>query len=100
MALQQSAYRMRLTATAGTADVSVFMDGAFQPLIPVTEAVVFLGDADVALFDHPGGNKSYHDERNFYQRLHGYVPDDVEATYQRYVADGVPVTGTSTRAAW
>jgi hypothetical protein len=74
-------------------DVSVYMDGAFQPLMEVERAAEVLGDADIALFLHPGGHTSYHDERNFYQKLHGYVPDDVEATYQRYVAEDLPVTG-------
>lgn len=74
-------------------DISVYMDGAFRLLVTLDEAARVLGDADIALFDHPGGHKSYHDERNFYQRIHGYVPDDVEATYQRYAREYLPVTG-------
>jgi hypothetical protein len=74
-------------------DISIYMDGAFLPLIPISQAAEVLGDADIALFPHPGGHASYHDERNFYQKLHGHVPDDVESTYQRYVAEGLPVTG-------
>lgn len=73
--------------------VSIFMDGAFTPLVTLETAARLLGSADVAMYAHPGGHKSYHDERNFYQRQHGYVPDDVEATYQKFVADAVPVTG-------
>jgi hypothetical protein len=75
------------------ADVSVYMDGAFCPRIPVESAISVLGDADIAMYAHPGGNKSYHDERNFYKRLHGYVPADVEETYLRYVSENLPVTG-------
>ena len=75
------------------ADLSIYMDGAFTPLMAPDQAADVLGDADIALYRHPGGNTSYHDERNFYQRIHGYVPEDVEATYQRYVAEGLPVTG-------
>jgi hypothetical protein len=74
-------------------DISIYMDGAFRPLAPLDHAAALLGDADIAMFAHPGGHKSYHDERNFYQQIHGYVPADVEATYQRFVADDVPVTG-------
>jgi hypothetical protein len=72
-------------------DVSIFMDGAFVPLMDLREAIKFMGNADVAMYAHPGGHRSYHDERNFYQRIHGYVPEDVERTYQKYCADGVPV---------
>ena len=75
------------------ADVSIYMDGAFRLLVTLEAAADVIGDADIALFAHPGGNQSYHDERNFYQKLHGYVPADVEQTYQRYVAENLPVTG-------
>jgi hypothetical protein len=75
------------------ADVSIYMDGAFRVLIPLEAAADVLGDADIALYAHPGGHKSYHDERDFYQKLHGYVPADVEETYQRYVAEDLAVTG-------
>lgn len=76
-------------------DVSIYMDGAFRPLMDLTRAISFMRPSDdVAMYAHPGGHRSYHDERNFYQNLHGFVPDDVERTYQRYVADGVPDTGS------
>jgi hypothetical protein len=75
------------------AEVSVYMDGAITLCAPPKQMVAeLLGDADIALFRHPT-NKSIHDERNFYQNLHGYVPDDVEAEYQHYCALGIPITG-------
>ena len=75
------------------ADVSIYMDGAFTLCAPPKQMVAeLLGDANVALFRHPT-NKSIHDERNFYQRLHGYVPADVEAEYQKYCALGIPISG-------
>jgi len=74
-------------------EISVYMDGAFTLCAPPKQMVAeLLGDADVALFRHPT-NHSIHDERNFYQRLHGYVPADVEAEYQRYCALDIPITG-------
>ena len=69
---------------------SIYHDGAFRMQIPAAQAVAILGDADLALFAHPGGHKSIHDERNFYQNLHGYVPSDVEEMYQRYAAENLP----------
>lgn len=74
-------------------DFSVYMDGAFRPRIRVEALLGVLGDADIALYEHPGGHVSYHDERNHYQQVHGFIPDHVETTYQRYVAEGLPVTG-------
>ncbi len=75
------------------AEVSVYMDGAFTLCAPPKQMVAeLLGDADIALFRHPT-NKSIHDERNFYQKLHGFIPADVEAEYQRYCALGIPITG-------
>jgi hypothetical protein len=76
-------------------DASIYLDGAFLPLTSPDKAIDdLLGDADIAAFAHPGGHTSYHDERNFYRNLHGFVPDDVEKTYQRYVAEDVPVSNT------
>jgi hypothetical protein len=72
------------------ADISIYMDGAFTPLVSLDRAADLLGDADIALYDHPGDNESYHDERNWYRTFHGYIPDDIERTYQRYVAEGIP----------
>jgi hypothetical protein len=75
------------------ADISVYMDGAFTLCAPPRQMVAeLLGDADVALFHHPA-NKGIHDERNFYQRQHGFVPADVEAEYQRYCSLGIPISG-------
>ena len=75
------------------AEVSIYMDGAFTLCAPPGQMVSeLLGDADVALFCHPT-NKSIHDERNFYERLHGWVPADIEAEYQRYCALEIPITG-------
>lgn len=75
------------------AEVSVYMDGAFTLCAPPKQMVEeLLGDADIALFRHPS-NKSFHDERNFYQNLHGFVPTDVENEYQRFCEMNVPVSG-------
>lgn len=74
-------------------DVSVYMDGAFLPLVDLKAAAELVAGADIAMYAHPGGHKSYHDERNFYQKLHGFVPDHVEETYQRFVAAKVPDIG-------
>lgn len=71
------------------AQFSIFMDGAFKLQIKAEEAIRLLGDSDLALFAHPGGHKNVKDERDFYQRLHGFVPDHVEAAYQKYAAEGV-----------
>lgn len=74
-------------------DISIYMDGAFKPLCTLERAVSFMGDADIALYDHPGQNRSYVDERNWYaqQPWHNFkVPDDVERTFQRYIAEGLP----------
>lgn len=75
------------------AEISVYLDGAFTLCAPPKQMVAeLLGDADVALFRHPT-NHSIHDERNFYQNLHGYVPDDVEAEYRKYCALEIPISG-------
>lgn len=74
-------------------EFSIYVDGAFRVDRDPIFAMQMLGSADLALFRHPGGHTSIHDERNFYQTLHGYVPDDVEAQYQTYVAGGLPTTG-------
>lgn len=74
-------------------DYSIYLDGAYVLQASPSRLVgEMLGDADVALFSHPT-NKSIHDERNFYQNLHGFVPADVEDEYRRYVAEGLPITG-------
>lgn len=74
-------------------EVSIYLDGAFTLCAPPKQmAAELLGDADIALFRHPT-NKSIHDERNFYQKLHGFVPADVEAEYRRYCASGLHVNG-------
>lgn len=74
-------------------EISVYLDGAFT-LCAAPERMVYelLGNADVALFRHPS-NKTFHDERDFYQKQHGFVPPDIEAEYQRYTAARIPVSG-------
>jgi hypothetical protein len=73
--------------------ISVYMDGAFSLCTPPKQMVEdLLGDADVALFRHPC-NKSFHDERNFYQKIHGFVPPDIEAEFQRYAGLNIPISG-------
>lgn len=75
------------------AEVSIYMDGAFTLCASPLELVSsLLKTADIALFSHPT-NRNIHGERDFYQRIHGYVPDDVEAEYRRYCALGIPITG-------
>ncbi len=71
-------------------DLSVYHDGAYRMQIHPQTVAELLGNADIALFEHPGGHRSIHDERNFYQNLHGFVPDHVEQMYQRYAAENLP----------
>lgn len=71
---------------------SIYMDGAFSLSMSARQAFSTIGDADIGLFAHPT-NKSIHDEHQFYKNLHGYIPDDVEAEYQKYVSQGLPITG-------
>jgi hypothetical protein len=71
-------------------EYSIFHDGAFKLQIRADQAIRLLGDADLALFAHPGGHKSIKDERDFYQNLHGFVPDHVQETYERYAAENLP----------
>ncbi|HEV2169933.1 MAG TPA: glycosyltransferase domain-containing protein [Candidatus Binatus sp.] len=75
------------------AEISIYMDGAFSLHSPPKQVVAeLLGDADIALFRHPS-HGSFHEERDFYQRQHGFIPADVEAEYQRMCAMNVPVNG-------
>lgn len=71
---------------------TIYFDGAFAVKDPLW-LLHYIKTADAALFAHHGGHKSHHDERDFYQRQHGYVPDDIEAHHQRMVQRGVPDTG-------
>jgi hypothetical protein len=71
---------------------SIYMDGAFSLNVGTDKILEFLGDADIALFHHPT-NKSIHDERNFYQNCHGFIPEDIEAEYLKYLALNLPITG-------
>ncbi len=74
-------------------DYSIYLDGAYVLQAPPSHLIRdLLGDADLAIFAHPT-NKSIHDERNFYQNLHGYVPADIEAEYQKYLIEALPING-------
>lgn len=71
-------------------DVSVYMDGAFKPNCNAGQIMRILGDADIALFEHPNHHKSLEDEMAFYKKLHGFVPDHVADAVTKYKAQGVP----------
>lgn len=71
-------------------DISVYMDGAFQPQCNAGQIIRALGDADIALFEHPNNHKSLDDEMAFYQKIHGFVPDHVRDAVAKYKAQGVP----------
>jgi hypothetical protein len=74
-------------------DESIYLDGAYVLQVAPSHLIRdLLGDADVGMFAHPG-HASIHDERNFYQRIHNYIPADIEAQYQKYVAADLPITG-------
>ncbi len=74
------------------AEFSIYHDGAFRMQIDPEGAAALLGSSDLAMFAHPT-NKSIFDERDFYQKLHGFVPDHVVAHVARYAAEGLPITG-------
>jgi hypothetical protein len=75
------------------ADTTIYMDGAFTLHSPPKQVVSdLLGTSDIALFRHPT-HGNFREERDFYQRQHGYIPDDIEAEYQRFCALGVPLNG-------
>lgn len=71
------------------ATYSIYFDGAFEIRADVRYLLDYVRDADIAAFAHHGGHKSYHDERDFYQRHHGYVPEDIEAHYRRMIGNGI-----------
>ena len=74
------------------AEFSIYHDGAFRMKVDPHQAVALLGNADLAMFAHPT-NKSIFDERDFYQRQHGFVPDHVAEHVGRYEAEELPITG-------
>lgn len=71
-------------------DISVYMDGAFQPQCNSTHIIQALGNADIALFEHPNHHKSLDDEMQFYWKVHGFIPDHVSEAVAKYKAQGVP----------
>lgn len=71
------------------ADFSIYHDGAFCLTQTPAEVVRHLGDADLMLFRHPA-HRSYLEERDFYLRQHGEVPETIERQAEDYLRRGLP----------
>lgn len=70
-------------------ETSIYIDGAFRFQEHPNKIIRHIPSGGIAMYLHPA-HASIHDERNFYQNLHGFVPEDVEAQYQKYIAEELP----------
>ena len=74
-------------------DYSIFHDGAFRmKAFPSALIVDWLQGFDVAALRHPE-NSNYEQEAKFYQRIHGYVPEEIQRQVSDFRARGYAPMG-------